>query len=63
VAPPFHLGSAELGNWNARGGSNPGPSLIRNLSASLDEFELFNRALSEAEVHQLYTEGKPEADM
>jgi len=63
VAPPFHLGSAELGNWNARGGSNPAPALIRNLSASLDEFELFNRALSEAEIHLLYAEGKPEADM
>jgi hypothetical protein len=52
-----------LGNWNARSGPNPAPSLIRNLSGSLDEFELFSRALSGAEVHKLYSEGKPESDM
>ncbi len=63
LGPPFRLGSAELGNWNARSGPNPAPSLIRNLSGSLDEFELFSRALSDAEVHKLYTEGKPESDM
>jgi hypothetical protein len=62
LGPPYRLGAAELGNWNARSGPNPGPFLIRNLSAVLDEFELFSRALSEAEVHQLYVEGKPEPD-
>ncbi len=61
--PPFRLGSAELGNWNARSGQDAAPALIRNLSGSLDEFELFSHALSEAEVHKLYVEGKPEADM
>ena len=60
LGPPFRLGPAELGNWNARGGSNPAPSLIRNLSGSLDEFELFSRALSDAEVHELYAKGKPD---
>jgi len=63
LGPPYRLGSAELGNWNARGGPSLAPSLIRNLSASLDEFELFSRALSDAEIHKLYTEGKPESDM
>jgi hypothetical protein len=63
LGPPYRLGSAELGNWNARGGPNPAPFLIRNLSASLDEFELFSRALSATEIHKLYTEGKPESDM
>ncbi len=62
LTPPFRLGPAELGNWNARGGPNPAPALIRNLSGSLDEFELFSRALSDAEVHELYTEGKPYLD-
>ena len=62
LSPPFRLGPAELGNWNARSGPNPAPPLIRNLSGSLDEFELFSRALSEAEVHKLYMEGKPESD-
>jgi hypothetical protein len=60
LGPPFRLGSAELGNWNAETGPNPAPSLIRNLGGSLDEFELFSRALTDAEVHDLYTEGKPQ---
>jgi Concanavalin A-like lectin/glucanases superfamily/FecR protein len=63
LGPPFRLGSAELGNWNARSGPNPAPTLIRNLSGSIDEFELFSRALSEAEVHKLYAEGKPESEL
>jgi len=63
LGAPYRLGSAELGNWNVRGGPNLAPSLIRNLSASLDEFELFSRALSGAEIHKLHTEGKPESDM
>lgn len=60
IGPPFRVGSAELGNWNARSGPNPEPSLTRNLSASLDEFELFGRALSDAEVRELYLKGKPD---
>jgi len=60
LGPPVRLGSAELGNWNARSGPNPAPSLIRNLSGSIDEFELFSRALSEAEVRELYAKGKPD---
>lgn len=58
--PPFRVGSAELGNWNARSGSNPSPELIRNLSGSFDEFELFSRALTDAEVRDLYIKGKPD---
>lgn len=61
VGPPYRLGPAELGNWNARSGPNPAASLIRNLSGSLDEFELFSRALSDDEVRELYAEGKPDA--
>ena len=60
IGPPFRVGSAELGNWNARSGPNPEPSLIRNLSGSLDEFELFGRALSDAEIRDLYRKGRPE---
>jgi hypothetical protein len=62
LGPPFRIGSAELGNWNAKSGPNPAPSLIRNLSGSLDEFELFSRALTDAEVYDLYTEGKPQLE-
>jgi ferric-dicitrate binding protein FerR (iron transport regulator) len=60
LGPPFRLGPAELGNWNARSGPNPAPSLIRNLSGSLDEFDLFSRALSDAEVRELYAKGQPD---
>jgi len=58
IGPPFRVGSAELGNWNARSGPNPAPALIRNLSGSFDEFELFSRALTDAEVHELYAKSK-----
>jgi len=61
LGPPFRIGSAELGNWNAKSGPNPAPNLIRNLSGSLDEFELFSRALSDAEIRDLYLKGKPDA--
>lgn len=60
LAPPFRVGSAELGNWNARGAPKPAPALIRNLTGSFDEFELFSRALTDTEVHALYAKGKPE---
>jgi hypothetical protein len=59
LGPPFRLGSAELGNWNPRTGPDPTPFLIRNLSGSFDEFRLFSRALSDAEVRELYAKGKP----
>jgi hypothetical protein len=60
IGPPFRVGSAELGNWNARSGPDPAPPLIRNLSGSLDECEIFSRALSDAEVRELYAKGKPD---
>ncbi len=58
--PPFRIGPAELGNWNARSGPNPAANLIRNLSGSLDEFALFSRALSDADIRELYAKGKPD---
>lgn len=60
LEPPFRLGPCELGNWNARSDPNPAPLLIRNFSGSLDEFALFNRALTDAQVRELYTTGKPD---
>jgi hypothetical protein len=59
LGPPFRLGAIELGNWNAESGPKPGPAQIRNLSGALDEFELFSRALSDAEIRELYAKGKP----
>lgn len=63
LAPPFRIGPAELGNWNAKNGSNLAPGLIRNLRGALDEFELFNRALSDAEVRELHAKGNSDSNL
>ena len=60
--PPYRIGTAELGNWNPGEMPNKPSFLIRHFSGAMDEFALFNRALSDAELRSLYSEGKPEAD-
>ena len=60
--PPFRIGPAELGNWNAGGIPDNEPSLIRNFSGAMDEFCLFRRALDAGEIRALYSEGKPQPD-
>ena len=62
VTPPFRIGAAELGNWNASGFPDNDPSLIRNFSGAMDEFCLFSRAMSAAEIRALYSAGKPQPD-
>ncbi len=62
IPPPFRLGSAEIGNWNAVGFPGNDPFLLRNFSGVMDEFCLFGRALTAAEVRALYQEGKPQTD-
>ncbi|MCI0533648.1 MAG: hypothetical protein L0Z50_00320 [Verrucomicrobiales bacterium] len=57
---PFHIGDAELGNWNGKGFPNDDPFMIRNFSGAMDEFCLFTRALDGAEIRTLCMEGKPE---
>jgi hypothetical protein len=59
MRPPFRIGTAELGNWNARGFPENDPFMIRNFSGAMDEFCLFNRALSGAEVRALYSSDQP----
>jgi hypothetical protein len=58
LPPPFRLGPAELGNWNAGGGTSLAPHLIRNLSGALDEFVLFRRALAHGEMQALHAAGQ-----
>jgi hypothetical protein len=60
--PPFRIGTAELGNWNARGIPDNDPSLIRNFSGAMDEFFLFSRALNADDIRMLYSAGKPQPD-
>ncbi len=62
INPPFRIGAAELGNWNARGFPDNDPSLIRNFGGAMDEFCLFSRALNAAEIRALYSAGKPQPD-
>ncbi len=52
---PVRLGVAELGNWN----DHPGKDrvAIRHLSGAMDEFALYTRALSDAEVRAMYEAG------
>ena len=62
INPPFRIGAAELGNWNASGFPENDPSLIRNFSGAMDEFCLFSRSLNAEEIRALYSAGKPQPD-
>jgi hypothetical protein len=62
VDGPFHIGDAELGNWNGQGFPKDDAFMIRNFSGAMDEFCLFTRALDATEIRALYAEGKPEPD-
>ena len=62
IDPPFRIGTAELGHWNARGFPDNDPSLIRNFSGAIDDFCLIRHALSDDEIHELYSIGKPQSD-
>lgn len=48
---PLKLGMAELGNWNDHRGN--GGVAIRHLSGAMDEFALWDRVLSDAEIAAL----------
>lgn len=63
IKPPFRIGTAELGNWNAKGYPKNDPFMIRNFSGAMDEFCLFLRALDPEEIDALHTEGKPGAEV
>jgi hypothetical protein len=62
IAPPFRIGAAELGNWNAKGFPENDPFMIRNFSGAMDDFCIFARALSEQEIRALYSQGKPQPE-
>lgn len=53
---PLRIGDCELGNWNV--GSRRDRQPIRNLSGCLDEFLLYKRALSAADIQRLYEMGR-----
>jgi len=49
--PAMHIGTAELGNWRGE--------MKRHLAATMDEFAILSRVMSEDEVHAAYAAGKP----
>lgn len=54
----IRIGAASIGNWSEPERNDP-HFAVRNLNGSIDEFILFNAALSAAEIDQLYQAGKP----
>jgi hypothetical protein len=54
----IHIGPAELGNWGLPSTDNL--SQVRNFNGVMDEFFLFNAALTDAEIFRLYQIGSPE---
>ena len=62
IGPPYRFGPTEIGNWNSVGFRGDDPFLVRNFSGVLDQFLLFGRALSAAEVSALYEDGRPQTD-
>ena len=62
IMPPFRVGMAELGNWNARGFPGNDPFMIRNFGGAMDEFCLFSRVLNGDEIRALYSSGKPQPE-
>ena len=52
------IGAASIGNWSEPERHDP-HFAVRNLNGAIDEFIIFNSALSSAEIDQLYQAGKP----
>lgn len=52
-----HIGNAEIGNWNPAGNGDTRP--LRNFNGRIDEFLMFARPLTDQEIQELYTQGKP----
>lgn len=47
--PPLRFGNAEIGNWQSQANAHP----IRSFNGRIDEFMIFQRALSAAEIKEL----------
>ncbi|MEM1296698.1 MAG: LamG-like jellyroll fold domain-containing protein [Verrucomicrobiota bacterium] len=54
--PVMRIGEADLGNWSEPIWPN---SSIRTLNGRIDEFGIFQEALSAEEIQQIYQQGKP----
>ena len=54
----LRIGPAEIGNWGQPFRKSPGFA-IRNLNGAIDEMAIFDEALSENEIVELFENGKP----
>ena len=58
VVPTTRIGRATIGNWSSP--MRPDAHFaIRNLNGSIDEFALFDAALTAEEIREMYDNGKP----
>ncbi len=55
---PVVFGPCELGNWGLPTEQHPFP--IRTLNGAIDEFAIYQAALSAAEIQTMFDQGKPE---
>lgn len=53
------IGAASIGNWSEPAYRKDPEFAVRNLNGSMDEFALFDAALSETEIAAIFASGKP----
>ncbi|MDG2254850.1 MAG: hypothetical protein P8L49_07800 [Opitutaceae bacterium] len=58
VVETVKIGNASIGNWNEPTRADP-KFALRNLNGAIDEFAIFNQALSSSEIADLYQKGRP----
>ncbi|MCA9140661.1 MAG: FecR domain-containing protein [Planctomycetales bacterium] len=54
----LHIGAAEIGNWGQPSRKTPGFA-VRNLDGTIDELAVYNAALDDHKVLELYQAGRP----
>ncbi len=54
----IRIGSGELGNWGLPEGKTPRTE-VRSFNGRMDEFLMFNEALTAGEVERIYELGRP----
>lgn len=58
LVPTLRIGAAEIGNWGQPFRKTP-LFAVRNLNGTIDELAIYETALDEQEVKELYQAGKP----
>ncbi|MCB1278206.1 LamG-like jellyroll fold domain-containing protein [Prosthecobacter sp.] len=54
-----HIGAASIGNWSEPAYRKGPEFAVRNLNGSMDEFALFDAALTTKEIADIYEHGRP----